>query len=54
MNFRLDTQREDEFGSLASFFNQMMDNLNEHQQELLVTAEQAKQASRMPAGSSHM
>ena len=46
MDLRLDTQREDEFGSLASFFNQMMENLKEQQHKLLITAEESQQANR--------
>ena len=46
MDLRLDTQREDEFGSLARFFNQMMDNLKEQQHKLLLTAEESQQANR--------
>ena len=46
MDLRLDTHREDEFGSLARFFNQMMDNLKEQQHKLLLSAEEAQQANR--------
>ncbi|MCW8910520.1 MAG: ATP-binding protein [Gammaproteobacteria bacterium] len=46
MDLRLDTQREDEFGSLARFFNQMMDNLKEQQHKLLLSAEESQQANR--------
>ena len=46
MELRIHSHREDEFGSLAKFFNQMMDHLNENQHKLLITAEEAQQANR--------
>ena len=46
MDLRLGTDREDEFGSLARFFNQMMDNLKEQQHKLVLSAEEAQQANR--------
>lgn len=46
MDYRVSINREDEFGTLARFFNQMMDNVNDNNKQLLITAEKAKQASR--------
>ncbi|MDH5766011.1 MAG: HAMP domain-containing histidine kinase, partial [Gammaproteobacteria bacterium] len=46
MDIRLDTYREDEFGALARFFNQMIINLKDSHEKLIVTANQAEQASR--------
>ncbi|HEY9199694.1 MAG TPA: response regulator [Gammaproteobacteria bacterium] len=43
---RLDVSREDEFGYLSRFFNQMLDRLMEQQQELQQAVESAQSASR--------
>jgi len=46
MNVRLDTQRQDEFGQLSQFFNQMMDQISAHQNSLKDAINQAEIATR--------
>ncbi|MDH5231111.1 MAG: ATP-binding protein [Gammaproteobacteria bacterium] len=45
MNIRLSEKRQDEFGDLARFFNQMLANIQEKQADLQMAVEHAEQAS---------
>jgi len=44
-DLRLDTSRQDEFGYIARFFNEMLDQLLEQQEKLIEAAEEAKSAN---------
>ncbi len=44
-DLRLDTSRQDEFGYIARFFNQMLDQLMEQQQQLKYAVTEAKNAN---------
>lgn len=45
MDTRLAVDRNDEFGQLANFFNQMLENLDEQRKELIVALQQAESAT---------
>jgi len=45
-NLRLDTSRQDEFGYIARFFNEMLDKLLEHQEQLKFAVNEAKSANQ--------
>ena len=44
-DLRLDTSRQDEFGYIARFFNEMLDQLLDQQEKLIEAAEEAKSAN---------
>jgi len=44
-DLRLDTNRQDEFGYIARFFNEMLDKLLDQQEKLIEAAEEAKSAN---------